>query len=1407
MKKNRFLSTLSAIILTLSTIFSGTALFSAPINSVYAAPNNEVDFLAEYEAVNYDSYDGLVSAEINAVAQTPDGYIWVGTYSGLYRYDGYRFERSYVDKRICNVMTLLVDTAGILWIGTNDSGIFGYDPATGDVRVITTADGLSANSIRSICETKEGDLYIGTTAELSVLHKDGKVCTFSDMESIIGVRSLCYVDEDRIGGVTNSGILFFIDGEKLVFEEEFPEDGIYYTSVSRDSGSDILAGTSGSVAQKVTYKDGVVALGERVDISRTSYLNDILYDADLGGYFFCGENGMGFYHKTSRRVTYLMQNNFRSSVSGVIRDYQGNIWFVSNKQGIIKYSRNPFMDVFVKSGVKSSVVNSCCMRGSELFVGKDDGLTIIDTTDFSQVHYDFEKQFKDVRIRNIIEDSKGNMWVSTYGVDGLVEILPDGSTISYNESSAGTLGGRFRLCMELQDGTIVAASNMGLNYIRDGKVIGTNGEADGMKAPQILTMASDSDGILIAGSDGDGVYKVKDGKFLSRVAEAEGLETLVVLRIIPIDSGYIYVTSNALYYDDGNTVKRLENFPYTNNYDMYVTDSGEAWIFSSAGIFVAWLSDLIEDTEDYSYTLFDYSCGFTTSLTANSWNCTGEDGVLYLCCTDGVRRIDTDSAKQNDVDYYIRMNSLTYDDEQVELDEQGRYVIPAGEGRIQITPAVLNYKLSNPVIHMYLDGMKDEGIVVFQNGMTPLVYTNLPYGSYTFHVSILDPIAGELLRDETFTIYKKPRLMELLWFRILLLLLGAAAVAFIVYQIIRTTIIRSQYEQIRAAKDEAERANSAKSRFLANMSHEIRTPINTIMGMDEMILREDRSQPQKAFADAVASYATSIKRASESLLGLVNDILDLSKIESGKMNLVETDYNVPEWLRAICIMIRVRSAEKGLEFILDIDPEIPTSLHGDDGKIKQVILNLLTNAVKYTKEGSFTFSMRLQEKRDEEAVIHYSVSDTGIGIKPEDMDKLFSAFQRLEEERNSKIQGTGLGLDISRQFVELMGDELRCESTYGQGSTFFFTLRQQIVDPEPIGEFVEETKSEDIGDIYIPLFTAPDARILCVDDSDMNLKVVTNLLKATHVRIETAMSGEECLEKLDKGEYDVVLLDHMMPGMDGIETVHRIRDKGITLPVLAFTANSATSGLDYYKSEGFNGFIPKPVDGRVLEETVMSVIPEELIGPGDAFCGDREQSDDVSDSVLEQFRQVEGLNIDDALRYTGSAGDLLDTAKTFYQTLEIKAHEIEKAYSDGDIALYTVRVHALKSSARIMGLSELSSLAEKLEDAGNSSDMEFIGENTARLLEMYRSLRDQLAFLDESAGKREPADTETIKEAYQALTEVAVVMDYDSAEMIIAEIRGFDLPEEDRERFSKLDTMLRQLDWDGFEKLAKEGVS
>ena len=604
------------------------------------------------------------------------------------------------------------------------------------------------------------------------------------------------------------------------------------------------------------------------------------------------------------------------------------------------------------------------------------------------------------------------------------------------------------------------------------------------------------------------------------------------------------------------------------------------------------------------------------------------------------------------------------------------------------------------------------------------------------------------------------------------------------------------------ARIKAEEANTAKSRFLANISHEIRTPINTIMGMNEMILREDATEVPRNYYESIIGFSKDIQAAADSLLSLVNDILDISQIESGNMHLDEHGYNLKDLLSNIISGIRVGVEAKELRFNVQVDKNLPVKVYGDTNKIRQILNNILSNAVKNTEEGEINFTVEMLERRQEDCKIRFIVADTGVGMKPEEMERLFSAFELLDVVKSSNIQGSGLGIEISRHFAKMLGGILKCSSEYGRGTTFTLEINQKVVENSVIGDF-EETEEPPKKGAYVARFIAPDVSVLVVDDNPMNLSVIRGLLAATKMYIVTVASGEECLQKLEEANYDIVLLDHMMPGMDGIETVGKIRESGKTIPVIALTANYISNGDEYYTSKGFDGYLPKPVDGATLERTIRKYLPNNVVMDVDELDAPV-QSMELPDEYA-WLEDVEGLSVEDGITFSGGADGFINALQMFVETLDANVNIIDKAFKDKDIKFYTVKVHALKSSARIIGATDLSEQARLLEEAGKTYNFDFIKENNGRLISDYKAFKEKLSLLikvEDDVDKPLISDEE-LEGAIEALKELAPQMDYDAIEMVLEQVHEYRLPKDSADVIHEVEKTLKTFDWDKMEEILK----
>ena len=628
-------------------------------------------------------------------------------------------------------------------------------------------------------------------------------------------------------------------------------------------------------------------------------------------------------------------------------------------------------------------------------------------------------------------------------------------------------------------------------------------------------------------------------------------------------------------------------------------------------------------------------------------------------------------------------------------------------------------------------------------------------------------------------------------------------IAFCIVMVLLIVAVRYMMSQRKAKMLEREKvladsANKSKSEFLSNMSHEIRTPINAIMGMNEMVIRESKDA-------SILEYSENLRNAARTLLSLVNDILDFSKIEAGKMEIIPVEYHISSILNDLVNMIQTRAAKKGLELRIHVSQNIPSVLFGDEIRIKQVITNILTNAVKYTEEGFVTLNVTSRPIDDEKILLCVSVSDTGIGIKPEDIKKLFSAFERIEEKRNRTIEGTGLGMNITQRLLALMNSKLHVESTYGKGSTFAFQVEQKVMNAAPIGDFQQDyKKSLNQHEEYHESFIAPDATILVVDDTVMNLTVVKGLLKQTRIKIETALNGPECLKMVAHKKYDIIFLDHRMPGMDGIETLNAMNEMNDNLnkktPVISLTANAISGAREEYISAGFQDYLTKPINSSQLEKMIIKYLPPDKVQAADNNSESEEQFE------LPEWLKGAGLNIDEGVKHCGSEEAYLDALTVFANAIETAATEIEKYFGKNDWKNYTTKVHALKSSSKVIGADELSERAKRLEDAGNSGYIDEIKQDNEPLLKLYRSYIDKLKPLievEEEDSEKPLIDEAELAEAFEAMKDVASNFDYDSLNFIFQSLDEYKLPEKEAALYKKLKESAAKLDWTSINDLLK----
>jgi len=607
-----------------------------------------------------------------------------------------------------------------------------------------------------------------------------------------------------------------------------------------------------------------------------------------------------------------------------------------------------------------------------------------------------------------------------------------------------------------------------------------------------------------------------------------------------------------------------------------------------------------------------------------------------------------------------------------------------------------------------------------------------------WHIGILTPM------DQY---YQKVSNMKI--FIIVLSVFCALVLSFVLFRLAIAKQESDEKNQI------AEAASKAKSNFLAKMSHEIRTPMNAITGMAELALRENS-------LDAAREHIVTIKQAGANLLSIINDILDFSKIESGKMEIIPTNYMLSSLINDVVNIIKVRIMDSGLRFDINIDSNIPNALFGDEVRIRQVLLNVLSNAAKYTKKGFISFSVH-GETTGDIVLLTIEVADSGIGIKKEDLEKLFSDFVRLDSIANRGVEGVGLGLTITKNLVTAMGGNISVQSEYGNGSTFTIKLPQKIRSYESFG--IIETPKEHGGDNIIK-FNAPKAKILIVDDIDTNLKVANGLMLPYKMQVDLRLSGFEAIEAIKANDYDLVFMDHMMPEMDGVETTKRIREMGKTeLPIIALTANAVSGTKEMFLSNGFNDFLSKPIDTIKMNAILAKWLPKEK---------QEKAMETANESDLNTDLEIEGIDVKKGFAMAGKKIELyMEVLSTFHRDGLNKINELKKCLETDNYSLYTTYVHALKSASASIGALDLSEKAKALENAGQQTDIAYIKQRNSEFLNALKVVLDNISKVLKKDEQKSSVDFEALKIELGKLKEAIGIFDSDAIDEATNSLQAF----------------------------------
>ena len=1378
--------------------------------SLKANADDSINFVEKL----YNSENGLTGGCLNDVAMTADGTMWIATYGGLYRFNGSKFVLIDNLKSVRAVQTLFVDEQDRLWAGTQDAGLtlLNIDMT---FRIADMSTGLPSNSVKCISRDSNGLYYFGTTGGIATARfEDGEIVLEKVISDAGNIRRFSPDSEGRMFVMNNAGTVSCYEAGELVSTLSIAVTTP--TGIGVKSPNEIYVGTDNEIFIYHYYGNRFHIFGNIVADGLRA-VSDFYFD-ESGITYVAADNGIG-YLDNKNRLTVIESAGFNNSIDHIFKDYQGNIWFTSARCGLLSLGRSSFTDVFKLCNEKASGSNAVLKWGDYLYVGTNDGIKILDINQGLSVKSKIISEFDGVRVRCFAVDKSDNLLAATYGL-GIVQVSADGKVESYIDTDE--IGKKIRYVGVLSDGTVVSSGDLGVTFMKNHKVKNKLLVGEELLGGSILNILETDDHTLLCGTDGDGVAVIKDEKLVKYISKEEGLPSGVVLRVVKDKSGdgYFIMTGSGMCYMDSDFEVSELGMPYYNNFDLVMNETGEVFVLGGAGIYVGNYDSLMANERMESYTLLDIKSGLPGSITSNAWNYVSEDGVIYICGTSGVYSLDLNNYEMKVDDFKTKITSIKRDGVYEDITQVSTIVIPKGTHRAEFALEINNYTTADPYVRYFMNGVDTEKTTVLSSKLESVTYYDIPYGDHEFRIDVLDD-KGRILADQTYIISKERELYETVSFTVYFYLILAAFFISIVISIVQGALMaqnkresskhgivvsqleREKAEALERALHMEEEANRTKSEFLANMSHEIRTPINAILGMDTMIMRETGE-------DQIRGYARDIHSAGKTLLSLINDILDFSKIESGKLELVLGEYDLSALINDLVNMIGPKAEGKKIEFEVNVNPDIPNGLYGDEVRIEQIIINILNNAVKYTEKGKVTFNVDYEDTEGGAIFLKVSVSDTGIGIKKEDLDKLFSPYERIEEQRNRRIEGTGLGMSITKNLLDKMGSRLDVSSEYGKGSVFSFSIVQPVRSFEKIGDYREKAEGSSAVLTDVERYHAPDAKLLIVDDVEMNLIVAQNLLRRIKVGIDMAESGRRAVELAKENQYDIILLDSMMPEMNGEETMHVIRTEcplNEETPIIVLTAHAVKGAREEYLRLGYTNYLSKPLDGMKLEAMIESYLPNEKIIPVEEDEAAEEERaaesrrDDAKASLISKIGSIEGINAQKGIETSGGEDAYGVICRNFYDTAGKRIEMIREAYEKEDYENYTIQVHALKSSARLIGAYELSEEALALETAGREGDIELIKEKTLGVISKYEWFYGKLDEIfgepEEDSDDREQIPEKDLKQNLSDMAELLEAFDFDTAKELFESMKEYRMPDDFKEGYKNIEGRMAEVDRDG----------
>jgi ligand-binding sensor domain-containing protein/signal transduction histidine kinase/DNA-binding response OmpR family regulator len=1366
------------------------------------------EFTSNYSQTNYTEEDGFESGEANCICQSASGYIWIGTDSGLYRYDGSEFRLfsmdDSMDGSIYSINCIILTSEGNLYVGTENYGLFLYDQ--GKFYRVSSAYNENIVTVNDMYEDEEGAIWLATSEGIYIL-KDEETTALED-EGIQGADITCVTGlGNQIYAIANNDTMVYIQEgavKKCINKSEYTDDDLSCMYV--DEEGVIYYGTVGhSIIRVTSVKDYEV-----INTGSVSGINKIVGDENR--IWLLADDGVA-YVGAENKIKAVSGLNISESISDMITDYEGNYWITSYRKGLLLLEKSKFKNMTIEYKMSNTIVNSVIKYGDKLYVGTDDGLVIIN----SDRTLDKDSELVDIldgkSVRNFYIDSKNRLWICSYRIYGVICLNRDGSYAYYNKSEAGLTSNAVNCIIELNDGSMAVGTENGISILQDGKTVKVYTRYTGMENADIISLYQNEDGILYAGSNGSGMYTIDLDSNVKKISAEDGLNSNVVTSILKGSTGIWIGTDNGLYYQEG-VIRQISSVDSSNSISDIIMDAdGYLWIFGSKGIQKYYENDLLSTAEP-PYESFTKSDGLISSITDASTNYIDENGIVYVCCDEGICSLDYTNLYINEVAPNVRISSVTVDEKEYAFSEiKDEIKVPGDTNRITVEFSVLSYVNRNDIqVKYYLEGFEDKERILSGKDQLVAEYTNLEGGNYTFVLSAQNADGVECQEILSFRIEKELKFWETSLARnlviavILLLCIIAILIIGKVYKIIKSK--NEEVEELSKKSAEAEKSNQAKNDYVNYLSHEIRVPLNSVLATSEMLLRNSDHENTEELNQLTAIYDSSYD-----ILEIVDGISRLSNLQDGNVELSASEYAVSDIIYELSSEYKNMINRDLISLKVSIEDDIPNGLIGDAAKVKEIITNIYSRAVKTTKEGSISINIdwrkcktsdTLDENGNEinkhEIYLDFVISDTGIGVKEERLDSFFDLDDAYDRNDIGNFD-ISIGLAIARQLIEIMEGTAEVESTYGAGTTVSFSIKQKVFDYSHVNYNANHRRELAFRKSNSRIWL-PDVRILIVDDSDVSLQVAKVLFESYELMCDTVVSGFEAIDKVMLNKYDLIFIDTVMPVMDGKDTVREIKsldgEEYRKIPIIAMSENNIDSTRDEIISNGFDDVLVKPLEVEEIEGIFRMFLPEDKI---------KEKTNDIKQYISEsRFKDdvkllENSIAVENALKMIGGN---FDTFNRFLDSFK-REYENEVAYLGDylkeDVRRYRNIIHDIKSSSGNIGAFSIERKAANLEAALNIGNMQYARENTREFITLlnnvFKDIDKYLTSIEyyqpQEKEMKESPDRQLLKDMRTALREG----DIKSVDAMFMELDKYNYGEVATEFLSALTMTVEAMDYEG----------